>query len=153
MKKLLVLGIIFFSIISIIFLKKDYNHLICTYSFNNNVNINTKYDIFLKNKYVTKVISKETIISSDENILNTYKINLESMYAEYNKIAHYNNEIKLFKNKLVSTTTIDYDKISKAKLVEIDSANKHLFTNDKVYYKNIKKRYEDMGAICKYNIK
>ncbi len=116
------------------------------------INANTKlesvYTVDYKNGYVTKLDTVETITSEEESVLNTYKENLEKIYSAYNNIKYYENKIKMEKNKLISTTKVDYEHIDTDKLIEIDENNKVAIENGKVKVSVLKEAYEGLNATC-----
>ncbi len=132
-------------------IRRSFNYIVCTYTTTKgDITLKTEHSLKLNDKYVSILISKETIISNDKDFLYTYRDTLEEKYKSYKKLKYYDNDIEVFKNKLVVTTKIDYQKINIEELVNINKDNEKIFTNGKVYYKTLKKEYEDLGAVCKY---
>lgn len=124
--------------------------MVCTMnSTSYNVNFNTRYEVKYEKRIVTYVTSKEIISSSDESILDNYKMYLENMYTNYKKLDYYNNKVVINDDKLISTTSIDYKKIDTDKLIDIDRSNSAIIEEGKVYLKRIKRQYENIGASCK----
>ncbi len=122
----------------------------CTRTTNqNNIKTSLKYNINYTNDYVTRVKSVETVESSNIDILNTYKEQIESLYSAYKNVKYYEYNVKIEDSKLTSTVDINYEKINTDKLLEIDSANGQLIKDGKIKVSDIKSVYESMGAICK----
>ena len=155
MKKPVLSILVILFLVVIIFIvvitRIDFNHLLCTYTSKvDNLTIKATHSISIKDKYVTTLITKEVLSSNDVDTLYNYKSLLEDKYSKYQDIKYYDNKMTISNNELIITTKIDYQKIDVTKLIEIDKNNKQLFTNNKVYYKDLKKQYEQLGAICKY---
>ncbi len=74
---------------------------------------------------------------------------LEANYKLYNELDGYQNKISIKKDTLTSTTTIEYSKIDIKKLISLDRNNASLIKNSKIKVSDMRKIYEDMGAICK----
>lgn len=124
--------------------------MVCTMnSTSDDVNFSTRYEIKYENRIVTHVSSEEIISSSDESVLDNYKMYLENIYANYKNLDYYDNIIVINDKKLISTTNINYKKIDTDKLIDIDQSNSSIIEGGKIYLKSIKKQYENIGASCK----
>ena len=113
----------------------------------NDVAMNAEYKIYYKGKYVTLVKSTEKIVTDDKTLLETYKDNLEESYSPYNKLDYYANSISIEDNTLISSTTINYEKIDIDKLKKLDKDN-NLIKKGKIKLDDLQTLYEDNGAIC-----
>ena len=121
----------------------------CTRSMNqNNIKTNLKYSVSYDGDYVTRVKSVETIETDSEDILNSYKSQIESLYSPYKDVDYYKYDVEVNDNKLTSTVDINYEKVDTDKLLEIDSANGQLIKDGKIKVSDIKSVYESLGAIC-----
>ena len=146
------IGIILVAVIVIILVsvKSKSGTMICTYTNKNTVySIHTEYQINYKNNVVTKLKTIETIESNDSKMLEEYKVSLEAIYSNYNKLKYYDNNVVIKNNKLTSTTNINYDKLDLEEWTKIDSNNKQLLVDDKVNYEKVKNIYIENGAKCK----
>ena len=122
----------------------------CTRTMNQNgIKTDLKYNIEYSKDYVTKIKTIETIESSNTDILDTYKEQIEALYSPYKNIEYYNYNIDIKDDKLTSTVDINYEKIDTDKLLEIDSANGQLIKDGKIKVSDIKSVYESLGATCK----
>ena len=122
----------------------------CTRTMNQNgIKTSLKYNIKYKEDYVTRVKIVETVETTDSDILNTYKEQIESLYSPYKDIEYYDYNVAIADNKLTSTVDINYEKVDTDKLLEIDSANEQLIKNGKINIDDIKSVYESLGATCK----
>mgnify|MGYP002085116373 CR=1 FL=1 len=122
----------------------------CTRTLNqNNVEMGFTYKINYTGDYVNTIETTEEVKSENAEYLNTLKTAVENTYAPYKNVEHYNYNVKIDGNKLVSTTKIDYDKIDTKKLIELDSANGKLIKDGKVKMNDLKQVYESLGATCK----
>lgn len=150
MKKLAVI----LMVVSVIFLtgcSEKKGVLVCTK--NQDIDSSTKlesiYNVSYKDGYVTSIDTTETITSDKSEVLETYKTNLESVYSKYNDIKYYDNNIKIEGNKLISITTVNYEKIDTDKLIEVDKNNAAAIENGKVKVTTLKSAYEQLDATCK----
>ena len=155
MKKYLVISVIiivcFCILIINLFKIKPSGYIYCIDNRNSNgIDIKTEYKIYYDNMYVTKLISKEEVNCDDDEVLIEYRDILKEKYSLYNDVKYYDNSVKLKNNTLTSITEINYKKIDTKKLISIDSANRSIIKNDKVYIKDIYKIYKNSGAKCKY---
>ncbi len=152
MKKTIITTITLILAIILIYNIKIYSGtLVCVNEFTeDNVSFKTTYQVEYNKKVVTKLISVETITTTDEDLIKDYKTNLEMMYLRYNEVPHYTNTISVKDNKLTSKTTINYKKIDLNKLIKIDSSFKEVIKDNKVSITKLKKQYTSTGAYCKY---
>ena len=148
--------IILFSIVGIFIImltgcgKETNNVMTCTRNMNqNNIKTNLKYTVSYENNYVTRVKTIETIETDSEDILDSYKTQIESLYSPYKGIDFYEYNVEVENNKLTSTVDINYEKVDTDKLLEIDSANGALIKDGKISVDDIKSVYESLGATCK----
>ncbi|MCI8498717.1 MAG: YehR family protein [Bacilli bacterium] len=107
------------------------------------------YKVTHKGGIVKLVETEEKVTSENEQYLETYKTTVESLYSPYDDVEHYNYEVKIDGDTLISKTEINYEKIDTKKLIEIDSANENLIKNGKIKVDDIKSAYESIGATCK----
>ena len=125
------------------------NLITCTRSMNqNNIKTNLKYNISYDGDYVTRIKSIETVETDSQDILDSYKTQIESIYSPYSDVDYYEYNVKVEDNKLTSTVDINYEKVDTDKLLEIDSANGQLIKDGKIKVNDIKSVYESLGAIC-----
>jgi len=111
----------------------------------------TSYEINYENEIVNTVKQTETIDSSDKNILNFFKEQLEIQYKNANDLySGYSYTIKEEDNKLIFVIDIDYKKVNMTKFVEDNPGMKSYVNSDnKVTLDGIIKMYENIGAECK----
>ncbi len=149
-KKILLFSGIFIFLVLITGCSKESGNLMtCTRSMNqNNIKTNLKYSVSYDGDYVTRVKSVETIETDSEDILNSYKSQIESLYSPYKDVDYYKYDVEVNDNKLTSTVDINYEKVDTDKLLEIDSANGQLIKDGKIKVSDIKSVYESLGAIC-----
>jgi len=112
------------------------------------VRMELSYKATYKGDYVELIETEEKIISNNSAVLEAYKSNVEKMYSPYKNVEHYNYNVVIDDDTLISTTHIDYSKIDTEKLIEIDSANKTLIKNGKVKISDVKLMYQTVGATC-----
>lgn len=126
------------------------NSMTCTRTMDqNNIKTSLKFNIEYKDDYVSRVKRVETIETTNSDVLDTYKEQIEALYSPYKDVDYYEYNVDISDNKLTSTVDINYDKVDTDKLLEIDSANGTLIKDGKININDIKSVYEDLGAICK----
>ncbi|MBP3920271.1 MAG: DUF1307 domain-containing protein [Bacilli bacterium] len=112
------------------------------------VSMDLSYNVSYKNNVVTKVESIEKITSENDDVLETYKDQIEKTYAPYKNIEYYDYNVTIDGNTLTSKADIDYSKIDTDKMIEIDSANGQIIKNGKINIDTLKSLYESIGATC-----
>ena len=111
--------------------------------------IDLKYTITYQGDYVQKEVSVNKITATKDVDLNAYKNTLEAEYERYKDIKYYDNKIKIEKNTITSTRTIDYSKIDTDKLLSAGSEYYELITDGKVKLSTLKDLYTNIGMTCK----
>ena len=116
--------------------------MVCSRTINQDaISMDLKYTVTYKGKYVEKVESIEKITTDDTTVLDTYQ--------PYSKIDNYSYDVKVEGNTLISTVTADYTKIDYKKMLEVDTANQQIFTDDgKVKLETIESFYTKLGTNC-----
>lgn len=112
------------------------------------VKMDLNYKVKYKGDYVSLVESEETVTSSNKEYLETYKEKVESLYSPYKDVEFYEYDVKVDDDKLISKTSINYEKIDTKKMIEIDSANGSLIKDGKVKVEDIKAVYSSLGVTC-----
>lgn len=124
--------------------------MVCSRTINQDaISMDLKYTVTYKGKYVEKVESIEKITTDDTTVLDSYKQAVETTYQPYSKIDNYSYDVKVEGNTLISTVTADYTKIDYKKMLEVDTANQQIFTDDgKVKLETIESFYTKLGTNC-----
>lgn len=112
------------------------------------VSVDFNYKVNSQNGNVLKVETVEKVISEDKDYLETFKKSVLKMYAPYKDVEHYNYEVTIEGNTLISKTDIDYSKINMDKLIEIDPNNSQIIKNGKIKLDDITNLYNSAGATC-----
>lgn len=125
----------------------------CTLAQTNSVQgykMENEYKIYGTGKVVDKVITTETIISDNDEILDYFEEYVNSTYKTMNdNYGGYEYSIKRDNDKLISKTTIDYNKMNIKKYVEDNSIMKNYANSDnQLLISGITQIYELMGATC-----
>lgn len=125
----------------------------CTLTQTNSVQgykMENEYKIYGTGKVVDKVITTETIISDNDEILDYFEEYVNSTYKTMNdNYGGYEYSIKRDNDKLISKTTIDYNKMNIKKYVEDNSIMKNYANSDnQLLISGITQIYELMGATC-----
>ena len=116
----------------------------------NGYSTNSEYVINYKNDLVESVNTKETVESENETILTTFKDTLEKTYSSMNEnYGGYTFKVEQEGNKVISTVTIDYNKMNIEQFVKDNSALSSYVEKNKLKLEGIKSLYEQLGATCK----
>ena len=110
----------------------------------------TNYEINHLDDIVDNIKIVETIESSDKNILSFFKEELSKQYKSANDLyGGYKYDIKEEDNKLIVTTTIDYNNVDITKFVEDNPGMKdYVNTDNKLTFDGVIKMYKNIGATC-----
>ena len=124
----------------------------CTLSSNDVVNgykTTANYEINYKNDVVESVKTVETVESENSDLLKTMEDYLNTTYSTMNNnYGGYTFNVINKDNKVVSTTTIDYNKMNIEKFVSENTVLKPYVKNNKLTLEGIKTLYTSVGAIC-----
>lgn len=107
------------------------------------------YKINYVDDYVTTLVTKEKVISDNEQYLKLYKEQVEKIYEPYKDLKYYDYKVTIDGDTMTSDVTIDYSKIDMDKFIEIDENNGTLVEDGKIKVDDIKAVYEVLGATCK----
>lgn len=151
-KYLYIISIILVLIItSVLLIKPSSGEMLCTYKSNdNNMKTEMAYLITYKDNAVTSLKVKEMIESEDLNMLSEYKETLDMIYSIYNDLKHYDVEVLIKNNQLITNAVIDYKKIDKSKFIDIDPSAENLYDGKKIPLSKLKNKYKNNGAKCRY---
>lgn len=123
--------------------------MVCTRTANQNgMEMDLRYEVEYSKSDVNVVKTTEKIKSSSPTLLETYKETIEAAYEPYKEIEHYNYNVTIEGDTLISTTEINYAEIDTDKLLKVDSANGQLIKDGKINIDDIKAAYETVGATC-----
>lgn len=113
--------------------------------------IESEYKVYGSGKTVDSVVTVETVISDDDDILDYLEEYSDTTYSNMNKTyGGYTFNIDRQDNKLITTTTIDYNTMDMNKFVSDNSAMKKFVNSDnKLLIDGIVSLYKSMGATCK----
>jgi len=125
----------------------------CTLTTNDVVNgykLEAEYNIYGTGKVIDKVVTTETVISDDEDILDYFEENLDDTYSATNEAyGGYTNEITKEDGKLTSKTTIDYSVMNLDQYVKDNPSMRNYISSDnKLLIEGIVALYEQLGATC-----
>lgn len=133
--------------------KGDTKSLSCIYTqsdVNKTYESKSASDVYSKDGYVTKVVSKENIIASDkialESLENSYKALYDSMNEKFKGFTY---DIKKEESSMTCNLTIDYTKMDVLSYVEESDSLAKYFEDGKIKMESIKELYKSIGAYCK----
>ncbi len=112
------------------------------------LSIESTYNVEHDGKYVNLVETVEKITSSDKEILETYKAQVEQIYEPFKNLKYYDYDVNISGDTLTSIVRINYAKIDTDKMLEIDSSLEQLIKNGRIAVQDIKELYEQIGAVC-----
>ena len=72
------------------------------------------------------------------------------IYSIYNDLKHYDVEVLIKNNQLITNAVIDYKKIDKSKFIDIDPSAENLYDGKKIPLSKLKNKYKNNGAKCRY---
>lgn len=112
--------------------------------------IEAVYKVVYRGEYVDLIETEEKVTSDNEQVLNYYKETTEGVYLPFKDLEHYDYNVVLKDNQVISTTKIDYSKIDTNKMIEINSAMKTIIKDGKVKVSDVRSLYESaqIGAVC-----
>lgn len=117
----------------------------------NGYKLESEYKVYGKGKIVNKVVTVETVTSDDEEIIEYFEENLKKSYESANETyGGYTNKVTKTDGKVISETTIDYNKMDLEQYVKDNSImNNFVDKNNKMLADGVISLYETMGATCK----
>ncbi len=157
MKRVVILGIALLVLATGCGQQTNYNYttnkedqMICTRTANaNGLEMDFHYEVYYQGNDVNKVQTTEKITSDSNELLQTYQQQIKSLYSNFDNIEHYNYDVKIEGNTLISTTDINYQKMNIDELVNVDSSIEQLLNDDrKIDLDKITQVYEQLGATC-----
>lgn len=115
-----------------------------------NYSLSSNYTIYSENNVVNKVITEEVVSSENEDVLEYFKEYLENTYkAQNDAYGGVINEVKVEDGKIISSTTIDYNKMNLKKYVEDNSIlNNYVNDDNKLTTAGVVGIYQSLGAVC-----
>lgn len=128
---------------------KEEKTMTCTRTLNQSgIKMDFNYTVDYKGDYVTNLKVVEKVISDDEEILETYKDQVEAIYEPYDGIKYYDYSVEIKDDALISTLNINYSKIDTDKMLEVDSSNKQVIKDGKVKLADVEAIYKQLGFSC-----
>ena len=91
--------------------------------------VKLEYDIYYTGEVLNLLVSKEKIISSSEDILNTYEEAYKKIHLNYEKLENYDTSVVRGDTTVLSTISINYDKVDIDRLIEIEGEEDNIFIN------------------------
>lgn len=131
--------------------KKNLKTVTCKMEKESTYNFTSDYTIKYNEKNEQIIFYEENVAidSKDESIdLNSLKEYFEKNYAQLNELENFNFSTNVENNILTINISINYEKIDKDKLLEIDQSYGNYIENDIFNYKKFLNELETLGAIC-----
>ncbi len=89
--------------------------------------VKLEYDIYYTGEVLNLLVSKEKIISSSEDILNTYEEAYKKIHLNYEKLENYDTSVVRGDTTVTSNISINYDEIDIDRLIEIEGEEDNIF--------------------------
>lgn len=89
--------------------------------------VKLEYDIYYTGDVLNLLISKEKIISSSEDILNTYEEAYKKIHLNYEELENYDTSVVRGDTTVLSTISINYDKVDIDRLIKIEGEEDNIF--------------------------
>ena len=155
MKKIVKLTSIVFFIILLTGCGKEEKEVITNCKFSSNVpasnySLSSTYKVYSKNDVVSKVVTEEIVTSEDEEVLESFKEYLSKTYSAQNETyGGVTNEVKKEEGKVISSTTIEYNKMDLDKYIEDNTVlNNYINDDNKLTVEGAVSIYKALGAVC-----
>lgn len=118
---------------------------------NSDYKMESEYKVYGSGKTVDSVVTTETVTSDDDDILDYLEEYVNETYSSMNETyGGYTYKIDRKDNKLIATTTIDYNKMNLDKYISDNSIMKNYVNSDnKLLIDGIVSLYKSMSATCK----
>lgn len=108
------------------------------------------YELYYEGEYLTILHSTETVVSDDEEILDTYEEAYKKIFTAYEKIEYYDAKVIRDENSVTSDITINYAKIDTDALLAIEGEEDNVIDKDgKVKLQTWLDFAEPFGVECK----
>lgn len=98
---------------------------------------------------VNKIVSREIVVSNDEEILNLFEDSLNRNYDSFSQYGGYTFKVEIEDNKLTSDVTIEYTETD-LKAMAADNETLEIYLNDdnQLTLDSVKAMYISSGATC-----
>lgn len=113
-----------------------------------NAEADLTYEIYYTGDILNKVEAKEKVTSEDIELLNNYEEAYKSIHSHYQGLSNYNTKVLRDSNSVVSTITIDYDKIDISSLIAIEGEEDNIFENNIPKVSKWKELAKKVGTKC-----
>lgn len=132
--------------------KEKTGKITCTSNQNNvasGYTLEAKYVINYKGDNVDSVETTESVTADNSEVLSAFEKQLNEMYSKTDEAyGGYKYNIENKDGKVVSTVTIDYNKMNLDQYVKDQPVLKDFVKNGKMQVDGIKALYKAMGATC-----
>ncbi len=117
-------------------------------TYDNGSIIDATYKVTSKDDVVLLVESTEKITSDDSSYLSAVQLQTQTLYSRFDNLDHYDYDVSVNGNTLISSTKIDYEHMDIDKFLEVNPDGASLFTDGKIKLATVKSMYVLMGATC-----
>ena len=107
-----------------------------------------QYDIYYTGDVLNLVRASEKVISSSEDVLNTYEEAYRNIHASYKGIKYYDTEVIREDDSVASIMIINYDKVDVNKIISIEGDKDNIFEDGQAKVKKWKKLAKKVGTKC-----
>ena len=112
------------------------------------IEMDSRYEISYKNKYVTKIVSTETVEVEDSYTREQYKDSVEAIYEPYKDLKYYDTSVSIDGDKIISIANIDYEHMDIDEFLKINTVMKPYFKDGKLLLSDALDMYKSLGVDC-----
>ncbi len=114
-----------------------------------NTKVSINYDLYYKGDYLKVLKSVEEVVSSNEDLLNSYEKAYKKVFSAYDNLEYYYNDVSRDEDSVRSVTYINYGKIDMDKLMDIEGSDNNVtVTNGKIKLSDWKEFAKKYGTVC-----
>ena len=107
-----------------------------------------KYDIYYTGDVLNILQAEEKVISSNDEVLNTYENAYRGIHEHYKGLEYYDTNVVRGDTTVTSTIVINYDKLSIPTLISIEGEEDNIFENGVPKVTKWKEFAKKLGTKC-----
>lgn len=106
------------------------------------------YEVYYTGDRLNRVESKETVISEQSSILDTYEEAYRTIHANYKDVDYYYTEVIREDDRVTSIIQIDYDHVDADTLLDLEGDENNVYENKIPKIAKFKVLGQKVGMIC-----
>ena len=107
-----------------------------------------EYDIYYTGSVLNLLKSTEGIVTTDQELLNTYEEAYKKIHVHYEGLKNYDTKVIRNDDSVTSIITINYDKIDMDKLIEIEGNDSGVYVDKKANVDKWLELAKKLGTTC-----